>query len=54
LNIPASGQTYDMKHMPSPTVAERNQRRKLQYLPPVWPLIAIVVVVVGIVALVKH
>lgn len=38
-----------MDHLPSPSVAERNQRRKLAYLPPVWPLVAIAAVVVAIV-----
>jgi hypothetical protein len=27
-----------MKNLPSPSTAERNQRRKLAYLPPLWPL----------------
>jgi hypothetical protein len=40
-----------MKHMPSPATAERNQRRKLQYLPPVWPLLVIAAIIVGVVAL---
>jgi uncharacterized membrane protein YidH (DUF202 family) len=34
-----------MDHMPSPAVAERNQERKRAYLPPVWPLLAIAVIV---------
>jgi hypothetical protein len=38
-----------MDHLPSPTVAERNQRRKLSYLPPVWPLLVIAAIVVVIV-----
>jgi hypothetical protein len=38
-----------MDHLPSPTVAERNQRRKLSYLPPVWPLFAIAAIVAMIV-----
>jgi hypothetical protein len=37
-----------MDHLPSPTTAERNQKRKLQYLPPVWPLLLIVALIVGI------
>jgi type VI protein secretion system component VasF len=37
-----------MDHLPSPARAERNQRRKLAFIP-VWPVIAgIVVVVVAI------
>ncbi|HEX3825458.1 MAG TPA: hypothetical protein VHV79_13450 [Mycobacteriales bacterium] len=43
-----------MKDMPSPSVAERNQRRKLEYLPPVWPFIVVVALVAIIVALVRH
>jgi hypothetical protein len=43
-----------MKNMPSPDVAERNQRRKLQYLPPVWPFVAVIVLIAAIVAIVKH
>jgi hypothetical protein len=43
-----------MKNMPSPAKAERNQRRKLQYFPPVWPLLAIIVLVVAIVWVVSH
>jgi hypothetical protein len=42
-----------MDHLPSPTVAERNQRRKLSYLPPVWPLVAIIAIVVAIVLIVR-
>jgi hypothetical protein len=42
-----------MKDMPSPSVAERNQRRKLEYLPPVWPFIAVIALVAIIVALVR-
>jgi hypothetical protein len=43
-----------MKGMPSPATAERNQRRKLQYLPPVWPLAAVVALVVIVVFAVSH
>jgi hypothetical protein len=43
-----------MKDLPSPSVAEANQRRKLYYLPPVWPLAVVIVVVAVVVALVKH
>ena len=34
-----------MDSMPSPTRAERNQRRKLAFIP-MWPLVASVVVLV--------
>ena len=43
-----------MKGLPSPARAERNQRRKLQYLPPVWPLVAVIVVVVIVAFIVSH
>ena len=43
-----------MKNLPSPARAERNQERKRQYLPPLWPLVAIIVVIVGIALLSKH
>jgi hypothetical protein len=42
-----------MDHLPSPTVAERNQRRKLQYLPPVWPLVLALVLLALILAAVR-
>jgi hypothetical protein len=42
-----------MKDMPSPSVAERNQRRKLQFIPPIWPLVLGLVVIVAIVMLVR-
>lgn len=34
-----------VEHMPSPARAERNQRRKLAFIP-VWPVVAAVVLVV--------
>lgn len=34
-----------MENLPSPARAERNQRRKLAFIP-VWPVVAAVVVVV--------
>jgi len=34
-------------NLPSPARAERNQRRKLAFVP-VWPLVAAVVVMVGV------
>jgi hypothetical protein len=37
-----------MKHLESPAVAEDKQRRKRQYLPPVWPLILVLAIVIGI------
>jgi hypothetical protein len=46
----ARWQRYDMRveHMESPAKAERKQARERQFLPPLWPLLAIVVVIVGI------
>jgi hypothetical protein len=37
-----------MKRLPSPTVAERNQRRKLQFVPSLWWLIAAIAVIIAI------
>jgi hypothetical protein len=42
-----------MKHLPSPTSAERNQRRKLQYLPSVWWFVAAIAAIV-VVTIVTH
>jgi type VI protein secretion system component VasF len=39
-----------MDHMPSPARAERNQKRKLAFIP-VWPVIAGIVVVVAAILL---
>jgi hypothetical protein len=41
-----------MEHMPSPDQAERNQQRKLEFIP-AWPLIASVVVLVGLFLLLR-
>jgi uncharacterized membrane protein YidH (DUF202 family) len=46
--------TAVMKRMPSQARAERNQRRKLQYFPPIWPLLAVIALVVVIVVAVRH
>jgi hypothetical protein len=43
-----------MDQLPSPGTAERNQRRKLHYLPPMWPLLLIVAVIIGIAVLVSR
>ena len=37
-----------MKNLPSPAAAEAKQRRKLQYVPPLWPLLAVGLVIAGI------
>jgi hypothetical protein len=52
--IASNGQTITMDHMPSPARAERNQQRKLRYLPPIWPLIAGLVVIAIITILASH
>jgi len=39
-----------MEHMPSPERAERNQQRKLAFIP-VWPVVAGIVLVVLLVLL---
>jgi hypothetical protein len=39
-------------HMPSPDRAERNQQRKLAFIP-VWPLIGAAIVVVLLVVLIR-
>jgi hypothetical protein len=38
-----------MHESPSPATAERNQRRKLAYFPPVWPLLLGILLIVLIV-----
>ena len=37
-----------MKNMPSPSRAERNQERKLAFIP-MWPIVGAIVVVVALV-----
>lgn len=41
-----------MDHLPSPDRAERNQRRKLAFIP-MWPIVASVVLVVGLILLTR-
>jgi hypothetical protein len=43
-----------VKNLPSPARAERNQRRKAAFLPPMWPLVAIIVAVVVVAVLLTH
>lgn len=43
-----------MKNLPSPKVAERNQQRKLQYVPSVWWLVVVAAVIAGFVYLVHR
>jgi hypothetical protein len=45
----AGGHNAGMPRLPSPTTAERNQRRKLQYVPSMWWLLAIVAVIAVVV-----
>jgi uncharacterized membrane protein YidH (DUF202 family) len=40
--------------MESPAKAERKQARERSYLPPIWPLLAIIVVIVGITVWLSH
>ncbi|MDQ1700112.1 MAG: hypothetical protein QOG34_1975 [Frankiaceae bacterium] len=44
------GQIVGMEHMPSPARAERNQRRKLAFIP-VWPVLASIALIVGLILL---
>jgi hypothetical protein len=41
-----------MDHLPSPSRAERNQRRKLAFIP-AWPVVAAIVLVVLLVVFVR-
>jgi hypothetical protein len=41
-----------VEHMPSPSRAERNQRRKLAFIP-VWPVVAGIVLVVALIAFLR-
>lgn len=43
-----------VEHMESPAKAERKQARERQFLPPIWPLLAIVVVIIGIAVWLSH
>lgn len=43
-----------VKQLPSPARAQRNQRRKLQYLPRLWPLVLAVAVIIGVTVLVSR
>ena len=43
-----AGHGLFVEHMPSPARAERNQRRKLAFIP-VWPVLAAVVLIVVVV-----
>ncbi len=42
------GQVHRVENLPSPSRAERNQRRKLEFIP-VWPVIAGIALVVALV-----
>jgi hypothetical protein len=43
-----------VKNLENPSVAEDRQRRKLQFVPPMWPLLLIVVVVVVVAIVIEH
>ena len=47
-----SGDAELVDHLPSPARAERNQRRKLAFIP-VWPVVAAVVLVIALVVFVR-
>jgi type VI protein secretion system component VasF len=42
-----------VKNMPSPAKAERNQQRKLAFIP-VWPLVGAVLVIVALYFVLNH
>jgi hypothetical protein len=42
-----------MKNLPSPSTAERNQQRKLSYLPPFWSLLLVLAAIVLIVVVTR-
>jgi len=46
------GHGADVDNMPSPARAERNQRRKLAFIP-MWPVVASVVLIVVVVLLAR-
>lgn len=39
-----------MKNLPSPSTAERNQQRKLAYVPPLWSLLVVLAAIVIVIA----
>jgi hypothetical protein len=43
-----------MKEMPSPSVAEENQRRKAEFIPPFWPVVLGLALIVVIAVYVAH
>jgi len=46
------GQEWPVDHLPSPARAERNQRRKLAFIP-VWPVVAGIALVVVVILLAR-
>lgn len=46
------GHVADVENMPSPKRAERNQERKLAFIP-MWPIVGAIVVVVVLVLLLR-
>jgi hypothetical protein len=49
-----TGYDHGVEHMESPAKAERKQARERQFLPPFWPIVVAVAVIVGITLLVAH
>jgi hypothetical protein len=43
-----------MDHLPSAKRAERMQEQKREFLPPVWPLVLIILAIVGIAIWAMH
>jgi hypothetical protein len=43
-----------VEHMESPAKAERKQASERQFIPPLWPLLAIIVVIVGVTVWLSH
>jgi hypothetical protein len=43
-----------VKNLESPKVAQDKQRRKLEFVPPIWPLVAVIAVIIVIAVVVTH
>jgi hypothetical protein len=46
------GHVHTVKNMPSPARAERNQRRKLAFIP-MWPLVAAIALIVILIVVLR-
>jgi hypothetical protein len=42
------------KNLESPAVAEDKQRRKRQYIPPLWPVVLAVAIIIAVTIALKH